>query len=46
MANVDLCGVARLLRILVEQHQTTEEEARKILDRIAIQIGANIVISF
>ena len=46
MANIDLCGVAQLLRILVEQRQTTEKEARKILDRIAIQTGANIVISF
>lgn len=46
MVNIDLCGIAQLLRILVEQRQTTEKEARKILDRIAFQTGANIVISF
>ena len=46
MANIDLCGIAQLLRILVEQRQTTEKEDRKILDRIAVQTGASIVISF
>lgn len=46
MANIDLCGVAQLLRALVEQKKTTEKEARKILDRIAFQTGADIVISF
>lgn len=46
MANIDLCGIAQLLRILVAQSQTTEKEARKILSRIAAQTGADIVISF
>ena len=46
MANIDLCGVAQLLHTLVEQGRTTEKEARKILDRIAFQTGADIVISF
>lgn len=46
MVNVDLCGVAQLLRTLVDQKKTTEKEARKILSRIAVQTGANIIISF
>ena len=27
MTNIDLCGIARLLRTLVEQKKTTEREA-------------------
>ena len=46
MANVDLCGIAQLLRALTEQGKMTEKEARKILSRVAAQIGADIVISF
>ena len=31
MTNIDLCGIAQLLRTLIEQKKTTEREARKIL---------------
>ena len=37
MTNIDLCGIARLLRTLVAQKKTTEREARRILARIAAQ---------
>ena len=30
MTNIDLCGIAQLLRTLIEQKKTTEREARKI----------------
>ena len=46
MANVDLCGVAQLLRALMEQGKMNKKEARKILSRVAAEIGADIVISF
>ena len=39
MTNIDLCGIAQLLRTLIEQKKTTEREARKILARIAAQTG-------
>mgnify|MGYP000694820308 CR=1 FL=1 len=41
MTNIDLCGIAQLLRTLIEQKKTTEREARKILARIAAQTGAD-----
>lgn len=46
MVNIDLCGIAQLLRALVDQKKTTEKEARKILSRITVQTRANIIISF
>ena len=46
MANIDCCGIAQLLRGLVAQSRITEQEARRILSRIANQTGADIVISF
>ena len=46
MTNIDLCGIAQLLRTLIEQKNTTEREARKILARIAAQTGADIILSF
>ena len=36
MVNIDLCGIAQLLRTLVDQKKAT----------IADQTGANIIISF
>ena len=30
MTNIDLCGIAQLLRTLIEQKKATEREARKI----------------
>ena len=44
MTNIDLCGIAQLLRTLIEQKKTTEREARKILARIAAQTGADIIL--
>ena len=38
MTNIDLCGIAQLLRTLIEQEKTTEREARKILARIEMPI--------
>ena len=46
MANVDLCGVAQLLRALLEEEKISEKEAQRILSRIADQTGADIIISF
>ena len=46
MTNIDLCGIAQLLRTLIEQKKTTEREARKILARIAAQTGEDIILSF
>ena len=46
MTNIDLCGIAKLLRALIEQKKTTEREARRILARIAAQTSADIIISF
>lgn len=46
MTNIDLCGIARLLRTLVEQKKTTERETRRILARIAAQTGADIILFF
>lgn len=46
MANIDLCGVAQLLRALIAQNKVTKNEARKILARIAAKTGADIIISF
>ena len=41
-ANVDLCGIRNLLRLL-EQHGFNETELKKIEARIAAQLGATIV---
>ena len=46
MTNIDLCGIAQLLRTLIEQKKTTEREARRILARIAAQTGAALILSF
>ena len=46
MANINLCGVAQLLRALIAQNKMTKNEARKILARVAAQTGADIIISF
>lgn len=47
MTNIDLCGIAQLLRTLIEQKKTTEREARRILARIArANPGADIILSF
>lgn len=45
MVNVDLCGVAQLLRSLLKEGRITPKEAQKILSRVAAQIGADIVVS-
>lgn len=41
-ANVDLCGVRNLLRILL-QHGFSEAELKKIEASVAVQLGATIV---
>ena len=46
MTNIDLCGIAQILRTLIEHKKTTERESRKILSRIAAQTGADIILSF
>lgn len=43
-ANIDYCGVIRILRHLVVKGICTEKEARKNADRIAAQYGADIII--
>lgn len=43
--NVDYCGVVNLLRYLVEQGYCTKGEAKNIASRIAVQYGANIILT-
>lgn len=40
--NVDLCGIRNLLGFL-EQHGFSRAELQKILTRIAVQTGADII---
>lgn len=44
-ANVDYCGVVNLLRDLVKRKICTKAEAKKIAAWIAVQYGADIIIS-
>lgn len=44
-ANVDYCGVVNLLRDLLKRGLCTKAEARKIAAQIAVQYGADIIIS-
>ncbi len=41
-ANIDLCGIRNLLRLLLEQG-FTEAELKKITARIAQETGADII---
>ena len=43
-ANVDLCGIRNLLSVL-GQNGFSNRELRNILDRIAAQIGADIILN-
>ena len=45
MANVDLWGTVILLRCLKEQGKITGKEAVQILERIARDTGADLIIS-
>ncbi len=45
MANIDLLGITVLLRWLCEQGKLTDKEAKRILSRIAVQTGADLIIS-
>lgn len=45
MVNIDLWGSAVMLRRLKEQGKVTEQEAKKILSRIAAETGADLIIS-
>ena len=44
MVNIDVCGMAQLLRSLIQQEIVSTGEAQKILSRIQSQTGADIVI--
>ena len=44
-ANVDYCGVVNLLRDLIKRGICTKTEAKKIAAQIAVQYGADIIIS-
>ena len=43
--NVDYCGVVNLLRDLIKRGICTKAGAKKIAARIAVQYGADIIIS-
>lgn len=45
MANIDLLGIATLLRYLTDQRKITTKEAKQILSRIAVETGADLIIS-
>ena len=45
MVNIDLLGITVLLRRLCEQGKLTDKEAKRILSRIAVQTGADLIIS-
>lgn len=44
-ANVDYCGIVTLLRALLKQNLCTAAEAKNIAARLAVQYGADIIIS-
>lgn len=44
-ANIDYCGIVMLLRAMLRKELCTEAEAKKIAARIAVQYGADIIIS-
>ena len=46
MVNIDLWGTAVMLRRLKEQGKLTDKEAKQILSRIAVETGADLIISF
>ena len=45
MVNIDLLGITVLLRGLCEQGKLTDKEAKRILSRIAVETGADLIIS-
>lgn len=45
MVNIDLLGITVLLRGLCEQGKLTDKEAERILSRIAVETGADLIIS-
>ena len=45
MVNIDLWGIAVMLRQLRGQGKLTEKEANKIFSRIAMETGADLIIS-
>lgn len=44
MVTIDVCGMAQLLRSLIQQEIVSTGEARKILSLILSQTGADIII--
>lgn len=45
MVNIDFWGIAVMLRQLRRQGKLTEKEANKIFNRIAMETGADLIIS-
>ena len=45
MVNIDLLGITVLLRRLCERGKLTDKEAKRILSRIAVETGADLIIS-
>ena len=45
-ANLDYCGIVKLIRALVDANACTEAEAQKVARRIAARIGADILFPF
>ena len=43
--NIDYCGVLNLIRTLLHAGKCTEAEAKRIAARLAVQYGADIIIS-
>ncbi len=44
-ANIDFCGIVNLLQYLVTHGHCTEKEAKKISERIAERLGADIILN-
>ena len=45
VANIDYCGIVSLIRGLLQRKLCTAEEAKKIAARIAVQLGADIILN-
>lgn len=44
-ANIDFCGIVKLLRYLVAQGHCTKKEAQKLSEHIAAKLGADIILN-
>ena len=43
--NIDYCGALNLLRVLIRAGKCSENEAKKIAARIAVNYGADVITS-